>query len=91
MNSLRKLMGFRQRPSCWRRCVAGRCGALQSRSVLRCLRASDGAQPGAVSVMITNTGNSTANSFEVDWTESPDITVLSASAGGVTVTTFSQD
>lgn len=31
---------------------------------------------------ITNTGNSTANSFEVDWKTSPSFTVISASASG---------
>jgi hypothetical protein len=33
---------------------------------------------------ITNTGNSTANSFEVDWKTSPNFTVVSATAGGST-------
>ncbi len=31
---------------------------------------------------ITNTGNSTANSFEVDWKRSPSFTVISATASG---------
>ncbi len=31
---------------------------------------------------ITNTGNSTANSFEVDWKTSPSFTVISATASG---------
>jgi hypothetical protein len=35
-----------------------------------------------VSAKITNTGNSSANSFEIDWTSSPDFTVTAASAGG---------
>ncbi len=33
---------------------------------------------------ITNTGNSTANSFEVDWKRSPNFTVISATVPGAT-------
>ncbi len=36
----------------------------------------------AVSAKITNTGNSNANSFEVDWTTNPNFTVTGASVGG---------
>jgi hypothetical protein len=35
-----------------------------------------------VPVTIANTGNSNANSFEIDWTTSPQFTVVSASVGG---------
>ncbi len=35
-----------------------------------------------VQVTIGNTGNSNANSFEVDWTTSPQFTVVSGSVGG---------
>ncbi len=44
-----------------------------------------GPNPVTVSVAIKNTGNSTANSFEIDW-KSPAITVLSATANGTTIT-----
>src|SRR5512139_166067 len=39
-------------------------------------------QTTAVSATITNTGNSNANSFEIDWLTSPYFKVTGASAGG---------
>ena len=39
-------------------------------------------QTTAVSAIITNTGNSTADSFEIDWSTSPYFKVTSATAGG---------
>jgi hypothetical protein len=39
-------------------------------------------QTTAISAVITNTGNSNANSFEIDWSTSPYFTVTGATAGG---------